>query len=170
MKEYEFRIESILASPPPNVPPAVNALLNSRQGAAKSFAAALMGRMGEIFQTLAENARNHRETGVTRDDLSSAMNAFIPQVRELAEMADDDALSLAWRVAFVLIDLSWTDDSVGYGDRPSDERADALFMELMKKMREAGTTASIGIDWADDLEHLNREKEQEKLCSRAMVP
>ncbi|KAK3367986.1 hypothetical protein B0H63DRAFT_536180 [Podospora didyma] len=126
------------------------------------------GKLHETLQDALEEIKFHKAqltdglafidkaslaTGVTSDDLSSAMAEFRPHIEDLSRIEDDDALAMAYELVFKVKDLSTGEEPDGYGDRPSDELADAHIVQLIKQRRERGLIWA----WERDLASLDDE-------------
>lgn len=129
--------------------------MNSRPGGVKALAKAIRAEMSSVHDPLEEEACDYRKTGVTSDDMSNAMVPFISDIRELAEVDDEESLDEAYELMFCLKSLSYDSEGSGYGVRRSDEPADQFLAELIAKRVAAGHVWK----WTEDLEDLVHEAE-----------
>ncbi|KAK4159618.1 hypothetical protein QBC43DRAFT_221738 [Cladorrhinum sp. PSN259] len=135
-----------------SAPDSLKPLVNSRLGS-KALAKALRDNIDEVTEPLMEDVWNHKKSGVSGDDLSSAMAEFLPAIRDIAEIADPDALEAAYDVLWYAKNNSYDEEGIGsgYGDRPSDQAFDEFLVELIAKRTEIGQVW----DWQRDLSRLN---------------
>lgn len=100
---------------------------------------------------------NFKRGAVTSDDFSDAMCPFLDATEELLRKKGDELtkLRLAYDLVIELKDLSQydVDMCVSYDDRSSDEPADELLRDIIRRRKEAGDTC----DWGGDLVSLDTE-------------
>ena len=105
--------------------------------AARSLAAQIEAAAIKISDKLSEKTLNSKKTGVTSDDISSAMVPFLREVNDVrklpnsAEIAFDLVMTLA-RYSYGELDGHGS----GYGDRPSDAIVDDLLSDLAPERRD----------------------------------
>ncbi|ROW09951.1 hypothetical protein VPNG_06295 [Cytospora leucostoma] len=137
-------------------PTTLRPLLKARPEAALSMAASIGRRMSNESMRLCSKLYNCRKTGITSDDISQAMEKFLPEIEELMTFPDPDTLKLAYQLVIQLSrgsfgDLDESAKACGFGDRPSDEPADLLLRRLIRKRLAAGETWN----WEGDLKELD---------------
>ncbi|KAK0640717.1 hypothetical protein B0T16DRAFT_460875 [Cercophora newfieldiana] len=102
---------------------------------------------------------NYKRGAVSSDNWSDAMHPFVAAIKELVDKEGDELMKL--RLGY---DLLWElkgssrgdmDEYPGYGKRSSDEPADELLSDIIRKMKDAGDTW----DWQTDLKRLEGEAE-----------
>ncbi|KAK4443441.1 hypothetical protein QBC34DRAFT_362040 [Podospora aff. communis PSN243] len=107
-----------------------------------------------------EDDYNPRKSGITQADFSMAMFLFIANIGELVAMETDDEvtkLRLAYDLLMQLKDWSMYDLDVclAYEAMGSDEDADQLLVEIIRKRNDAGDVW----DWKKDQKNLEDEAE-----------
>ncbi|KAH8884871.1 hypothetical protein GQ53DRAFT_846017 [Thozetella sp. PMI_491] len=136
-------------------PPPIQKLLREQPDANKHAAASITREIGATYEKIMEKSWD-KYSGVTSDDVSKAMVPYLAKIEQLSTMSGSDSLRLAYNLVGKLKNrsyLGFDDFHCGYGQRPSDEPADALLVRLMDARRAAGETW----DWAGELKALEKQ-------------
>ncbi|KAI1336220.1 hypothetical protein F5Y15DRAFT_215772 [Xylariaceae sp. FL0016] len=138
-------------------PPSVQKLLDAQPGASKALARTIETRMRDIHEDLQEKLYDWKKTGVHNDDFSREMVPFIWEIQRLSNMDGIEGLKLAYRSILKLKDYSCDcfdlGDGCSWGDRPSDEDADAALADIIERRLQAKDTW----DFASDLKDLDEQ-------------
>ena len=108
--------------------------MNQHPNAASILATQIRSAAAEVSDELSDQALNARKTGVTSDDMSSAMLEYLDEVEGVKRLPG--GIPLAFDLVMDLAGYSYgsLDDgdgkASGYGDRPSDAIVDGLIMDL----------------------------------------
>lgn len=145
-----------------NASPIVSALLQQDEQGLSLLATAIREDMATKHSRLEDEmeAADFVRGAVTSGDLSSAMEPFVAAIEGLLNNNGDELtkLRLAYDLVFKLKDYS-VDDPETYrseGYRPSDEPADALLSDIIRRRRAAGDVWN----WEKGLDELVYEARQ----------
>ncbi|KAL8965509.1 MAG: hypothetical protein Q9183_003815, partial [Haloplaca sp. 2 TL-2023] len=94
----------------------------------------------KVYDRLKGQALNARKTGVTSDDISSAMMRFLAEAEGLSQLPGGIPLAFNLVMDLARFSLGCVGDgdshSVGFGDRPSDNEVDRLIIDLATKRKQ----------------------------------
>lgn len=134
---------------------ALQPLLSSRPGYAKSMAAQIRRRMGAKYLSLSKRQKERSGLEVTSDDFSSVMEDFLPEIEALSRLPDPASVELSYDLAMELMGKSYGDldahHGSDYGARPSDEPCDQLLVRILRKRPALGQSW----DWQGNLKNLD---------------
>ena len=145
-------------------PPTIKALLQQGERGLSMLAAAIRKNMENVSFRLDDKMESagFKRGAVTSDDFSDAMLPFVAVIKDLLEKNGDELtkLRLGYDLLFKLKECSQNDLNVYvcYGDRSSDEPADELLSDVIRRRKDAGDTWDLG----KDLKELEREAKYNK--------
>ncbi|KAF2193399.1 hypothetical protein K469DRAFT_745028 [Zopfia rhizophila CBS 207.26] len=94
--------------------------------------------MDTAFHKLENAIPNSRKTGITSDDLCSALAPFLDEINKIRKMNGEDNLKFAYELVLELADHSTYEWETGYGFRPTDAPADELRERIAVSRRKRG--------------------------------
>ncbi|KAL8867453.1 MAG: hypothetical protein Q9174_005657 [Haloplaca sp. 1 TL-2023] len=147
---------------------------DQQANAAQTLATQIRNAAGKVCGRLSGQALSARRTGVTCDDISSAVMPFLVEAEDISNVpggvapAFDLVMDLAYYTHSGLAD----GDSAasGYGDRPSDEVVDGLIIALATRRKQLEPSWS----HVEVLEKLRKQNEKvagfgiEEFCARSI--
>ena len=148
--------------------------MNQHPNAAAILATQIRSAAAEVNDELSDQALNARKTGVTSDDMSSAMLKYLFEVSGVRSLpggipiAFDLVMDLA-RYSYGSLD-DGDNNASGYGDRPSDAVVDGLIADLAVERRRMEP----GWDFGKALEKLRKQSKHvaeygiEGFCERSI--
>lgn len=123
----------------PGVPESIRQHMNRQSGAAKTLADQIGDAAAEVNEELSDQAMRARKTGVTSDDISSAMMEFLAEVKGVWKLPGGIPIAFDLVMDLARYSYGWLGDSdsgsEGYGNRPSDRVIDRLISQLAVERR-----------------------------------
>ncbi len=104
--------------------------------AAKVLAEEIQAPLAELRRRRGDETLDARRTGVSSDDMSSAMLPFLAEIDELRRLPGGAAVAFDLVVTLGMYSYGDMDGGgCGYGNRPSDLEVDELLVELATERR-----------------------------------
>lgn len=141
----------------PEAPKSLRPVINARIGS-KARGEILKERIREEVDPLIDEIYNNKDAEVSGDVVVAAVGGFDTAIAEIADIADEDALEVAYNLVLYAKDKSAVGSGSHGGRECVDNALDAMLVDLLKRRREAGHVWY----WAKDLKALERQANQQE--------